>query len=129
MNHDSERAATIQRTDDQPRGVPASGGLVTGRARIIHGRATAAVLQPGDIAVCATATLAWSLFSVAAGIITERGGQLSSLATVAREYGIPTVVALNGATTRIRDGQIISMDGGTGMICLRDEDQHPPGRP
>lgn len=105
------------RADGELRGAPASRGQVTGPARILHSPEEGDLLRPGEILVCAMATPAWSpLFSVAAGIITETGGALSSFAITAREYGIPTVVAVKNATTRIRDGQIVTVDGTLGAV-------------
>jgi pyruvate,water dikinase len=70
--------------------------------------------------VCATATPAWTpLFSIAAGIITETGAALSSSAVVAREFGVPAVVAVKDATSRIRDGQVIWIDGVSGVVSLQ----------
>ena len=65
-------------------------------------------------------TPTWTpLFAIAAGIITETGGALSHPAITAREYGIPAVVAVPGATTRIRDGQVVTIDGGKGIVSLQ----------
>ena len=101
------------------RGMPVSSGRVTGRARILHDPSERVRLHAGDILVCAAATPAWTpLFSIASGIITETGGALSSLATVARERGIPTVVSVHGATARIRDGQIVTVDGDSGVVSI-----------
>jgi pyruvate,water dikinase len=64
-------------------------------------------------------TRAWTpLFSIAAGIVTETGGALSNLAIAAREYAIPAVVAVQDATSRIRDGQIVTIDGASGVVLL-----------
>ena len=66
-------------------------------------------------------TPAWTpLFSIVSGIITETGGPLSHPAITAREYGIPAVVAVKSATTLIRDGQTITIDGAKGIITLED---------
>jgi pyruvate,water dikinase len=105
---------------DELRGSPASRGEVTGPARIIHSPEDGTLLRPGDVLVCVMTTPAWTpLFAVAAGIITETGGALSHPAITAREYGIPAVVAVKDATTLIRDGQIVTIDGGKGIISLR----------
>ena len=110
-------AAEIAR--DELRGAPASRGQVTGPARILRGPEEGALLRPGDILVCVMTTPAWTpLFSIAAGIITETGGALSHPAITAREYGIPAVVAVKDAITRIRDGQIVTIDGGSGVVSL-----------
>lgn len=104
---------------DELRGAPASRGEVTGPARILHDPEEGALLRPGEILVCVMTTPAWTpLFSIAAGIITETGGALSHPAITAREYGIPAVVAVQGATTRIRDGQMVTIDGGKGIVSL-----------
>lgn len=101
------------------RGAPASRGEVTGTARILSGPEDGARLKPGDILVCVMTTPAWTpLFGIAGGIITETGGALSHPAITAREYGIPAVVALQGATTRIREGQTVTLNGGTGVVSL-----------
>jgi pyruvate,water dikinase len=105
--------------DGELRGSAASRGVVTGRARIIHSPEDGVRLQPGDILVCAASTPSWTpLFGVAAAIVSESGGPLSHPAITAREYGIPAVVAVKGATTAIRDGQTITVDGTAGVIRL-----------
>ena len=114
---DRHRVAEV--APDELRGAPASRGQVTGPARILHGPEEGVRLQPGDILVCVMTTPAWTpLFSMASGIVTETGGPLSHPAITAREYGIPAVVAVKDATARIRDGQIITVDGGAGTVSL-----------
>ncbi len=54
----------------------------------------------------------------AKGIIVERGSMLSHTAITGRKLGIPTVVALSNATTRIPDGALIEIDGSTGQVKL-----------
>ena len=56
------------------------------------------------------------LFSIARAVVTEVGGMLSHTAIAAREYGIPAVVALPDATRRIRDGQLVEVDGAAGTV-------------
>lgn len=56
------------------------------------------------------------LFALAGGIVAETGGRLSHAAIVAREYAIPAVLGVAGATTRITDGAQITVDGGTGRV-------------
>ncbi|MEX2247914.1 MAG: PEP-utilizing enzyme [Dehalococcoidia bacterium] len=115
----AEAPAAPEAAPDELRGAPASRGNVTGPARVLHGPEDVARLRPGDVLVCVMTTPAWTpLFSVAAGIITETGGALSHPAITAREYGIPAVVAVPRATTKIRDGQIVTIDGGAGIVSL-----------
>jgi pyruvate,water dikinase len=104
----------------QWQGQAASPGLVRGPARIIHTLADAGRLQPGDVLVTVTTLPPWTpLLGRAAAVITESGGILSHAAIVAREYGIPAVVGLAGATTLIHDGQIIEVNGTAGAIQHR----------
>ena len=107
-------------TPDQLRGAPASRGQVTGPARILRTLEDAASLRAGEIVVCVMTTPAWTpLFAIGGGVITETGGALSHPAITAREYGIPCVVAVKDATTRIRNGQIVTIDGASGLITLQ----------
>lgn len=107
-------------------GVGVSPGVVQGHARIIrdpHG----AQLTPGDILVAPSTDPAWTpLFLTAGGLVMEAGGMLSHGSVVAREYGIPAVVAVTDATTRLRDGQLIRIDGTGGVIELLPEDGVQP---
>jgi pyruvate,water dikinase len=104
--------------DDLLRGTPASPGRATGSARVIldpH----AAPLAHGEILVAPSTDPGWTpLFLTAAGLVTETGGTMSHGAIVAREYGIPAVVGVTGATERIRSGQHITVDGTTGTVML-----------
>ena len=114
-------AAAAATTTGELRGAPASRGQVTGTARILDNPEDGDHLRPGDILVCLMTTPAWTpLFSIVSGIITETGGPLSHPAITAREYGIPAVVAVKSATTLIRDGQTITIDGAKGIITLED---------
>lgn len=96
-------------------GAAASGGRVTGPARILHRLEEGTSLRRGDILVCLIATRAWTpLIAGAAGVVVETGSALSNPASIAREYGVPVVVAVKDAMSRIRDGQIVTIDGAAG---------------
>ncbi|MFD7154377.1 PEP-utilizing enzyme [Kribbella sp. NPDC059898] len=100
-------------------GTPASHGIATGPARVIRGPADFASVRPGDILICPHTDPAWTpLLSIAAGVVTETGGILSHAAIVAREHGIPAVVAVPHATDRIPTGSGISLNGSTGAVHL-----------
>jgi pyruvate,water dikinase len=115
----AQKPADDAPTPDELRGSAASRGVVMGPARIIRNVEEGKRLQRGDILVCVMSTPAWTpLFAIVGGIISETGGPLSHPAITAREYGIPAVVALKGATERIRDGQIVTVDGGAGIVRL-----------
>ena len=55
---------------------------------------------------------------VAGGLVTEVGGLMTHGSVVAREYGIPAVVGVHQATTRLVDGQRVRIDGASGAIKL-----------
>jgi pyruvate,water dikinase len=76
-------------------------------------------MQPGDVIVAVITTPAWTpLFARASAVVTDIGGPLSHSSIVAREYGIPAVLGTGTATRRIRDGQMISVDGNAGTVSL-----------
>lgn len=98
-------------------GQPGSSGKAAGRARVILSLADARRLQAGDILVTATTAPPWTpLFMTAAALVTDAGGMLSHGAVVAREFRIPAVVGAFNATSRIRDGQWIEVDGSHGIV-------------
>ncbi len=97
-------------------GSPVSAGKAEGRARVIL-KLAEAKMEKGDILVAPYTDPAWTpLFPLAAGLVTEVGGLMTHGAVVAREYGIPAVVGLDNATRKIRDGQIIRVDGTRGFV-------------
>lgn len=97
-------------------GSPVSAGVVEGRARVIL-RLEEAIMDKGDILVAPYTDPGWTpLFPLAAGLVTEVGGLMTHGAVVAREYGIPAVVGVDGATKEIRDGQRIRVDGTQGLV-------------
>jgi rifampicin phosphotransferase len=99
------------------KGIGASRGVATGRARVLGDIDEAERLEPGDILVCRMTSPAWSpLFAIAAAVVTDTGGLLSHPAIEAREYGIPCVVATGDATLRIPEGAVISVDGALGTV-------------
>ena len=101
-------------------GMAASAGLVEGRARVLSD-ASAVELEPGDILVTAHTDPSWSpLFVSAAGLVTRVGGLMSHGSVIAREYGLPAVVGVADATTRICDGQRIRLNGTAGYVELLD---------
>jgi pyruvate,water dikinase len=102
---------------DVLRGLPASPGLVEGRARILFREEEMDSLQPGEVLVVHTTDVGWTpLFLVAAGVVTELGGPLSHAAVVAREFGVPTVVNVAGATQVLKTGDVLRVDGDRGTV-------------
>ncbi|GAB2839362.1 PEP/pyruvate-binding domain-containing protein [Lentzea nigeriaca] len=97
-------------------GTPASAGTITGIARVVMDP-VGAHLEPGEILVAPSTDPGWTpLFLTAGGLVMEMGGANSHGAVVAREYGIPAVVGVREAVTRIKTGERITVDGSTGAI-------------
>jgi phosphohistidine swiveling domain-containing protein len=104
---------------DIVRGSAGSAGLARGPARVLESLNDAGRLQQGDILVAPTTSPPWTpLFATAAAVVTDTGGVLSHGAVVAREYGIPAVVGTGSATTLIRDGLLIEVDGSAGIVRI-----------
>ncbi|TDN93244.1 PEP/pyruvate-binding domain-containing protein [Microbacterium sp. BK668] len=98
------------------RGTPASAGVVTARARVILDP-VGARLEPGEILVAPSTDPGWTpLFLTAGGLVMEMGGANSHGAVVAREYGIPAVVGVPGATEAIATGVEVTVDGASGVV-------------
>ncbi len=105
-------------SDSTLTGTPASAGVVTAKARVILDPASAH-LEPGEILVAPSTDPGWTpLFLTASGLVMEMGGPMSHGSVVAREYGIPAVVGVLGATQRITTGQQITVDGSGGTITI-----------
>ncbi len=106
-------------TEGDLQGVAGSPGVVSGPARVIRGPDEFGTLQRGEILVAPLTNPTWTpLFAVASAVITEVGGILSHGAIVAREYGIPAVMSVPGATVSLRDGQMITVDGNRGVVVV-----------
>ena len=97
-------------------GLPVSAGTVEGRARVVRGL-DEADLAAGDILVTAFTDPSWTpAFLAVAGLVTEVGGLMTHGAVIAREYGLPAVVGVVGATELLRNGQKIRVNGTTGYV-------------
>ncbi len=103
-------------------GSPGSAGRVTGIARLIEHPDQGQSLQQGEILVAVQTDVAWTLlFPRAAAVVTDVGAPLSHAAIVARELGIPAVVGCGDATTRLKTGDRVRVDGAQGTVeILRD---------
>ncbi|WP_114783677.1 PEP/pyruvate-binding domain-containing protein [Botryobacter ruber] len=99
------------------KGLSACGGYVRGRARVLESIMELHKIQQGDILVTRQTDPGWaSIFPLISGLVVERGGMLSHGAIVAREFGIPAIVGVPDATTRITDGEEIELDADKGEI-------------
>jgi pyruvate,water dikinase len=87
-------------------------GHVVARAVVITKQSEFSKMKPGLILVAPRTNPNWDiLFGIAAGIVTEYGGPTSHPMLKAAEYGIPAVIGVRGATKRIKDGDLIRLDG------------------
>jgi pyruvate,water dikinase len=106
-------------------GDPASPGRATGPVHIILDPEDFASFQDGEVLVARATAPAWTaLFAKAAAVVTDGGTLAAHASLVAREYGIPAVVATENATSRLRDAQVVTVDGGAGVVEVltsRDE--------
>jgi pyruvate, water dikinase len=106
-------------SSNEIRGFAASSGVVEGPARVVKSVEEIARLQKGDILVCQITNPTWApIFQKIAGAVSDIGGSMSHAAIVAREYSLPAVVGTGTATSRIKDGQRIRVDGGRGVVTI-----------
>ncbi|NOY09074.1 MAG: hypothetical protein GXP33_09550 [Spirochaetes bacterium] len=97
-------------------GDPVSPGAVNGLVRVVL-QPQDAKLKPGEILVCKGTDPAWTpLFLIAGGLVMEIGGIMTHGSIVAREYGIPAVVGVDQATTRLKTGDRVNVNGSTGVV-------------
>jgi rifampicin phosphotransferase len=98
-------------------GTPASPGLASGLVRVIRGPNDFGELQLGEILVAPLTAPAWTpLFTLAAAVVTDVGSAAAHASVIAREYGIPAVVGCGDATSRLRTGMHVTVDGNTGNV-------------
>lgn len=101
------------------RGHPGSAGTVRGPARVVRALAETDKVRAGDVLVAVATMPAWTpLFATVAAVVTDVGGVTSHCAIVAREYGIPAVVGTSTATSVIKDGQLVEVDGHAGTVRI-----------
>lgn len=100
-------------------GIAVHPGVYEGTVRIVSGPADFDRLQQGDVLVARNTGPAFNVVLPLLGaIVTDRGGQLSHAAIVAREYGIPAVVGTRDATTTFPDGARVRVNGDKGLVEL-----------
>ena len=99
------------------RGKPVSRGVVEGPARVVRQLSEALEVQPGEILVAPVTDVGWTpCFGVIAGVVTEVGSAVSHGAVVAREYGLPAVVNVHGATSAFETGDRLVLDANRGLV-------------
>jgi rifampicin phosphotransferase len=105
----------IPASGDTRTGLACCAGIVRGRVRVITD-ARDARIEPGEILVAERTDPGWiMLFPAAAGVLVERGSLLSHAAIVSRELGLPGIVSISGLTAWLQTGDVVEMDGSTGV--------------
>jgi pyruvate, water dikinase len=118
-----EEAADRRTTDGRVLvvGTAAGPGVAAGTVRVVSALDDFGRFGAGDVLVCRTTSPAWTpLLAKAAAVVTETGGMLAHAAIVAREFGIPAVVAAEGATTALADGRPVVVDGTRGTVTAAE---------
>lgn len=113
-------------------GVPASPGTASGPVRLVLDPSAFDTVQRGDVIVAPLTAPAWTpLFERAAALVTDVGSGLAHASIMAREFGIPAVVGCGDATSRLSDGQWVTVDGSTGVVSpgAAERTPRPPDRP
>jgi pyruvate,water dikinase len=100
-------------------GLAVNTGTYEGTARLVHDAADFGRIEQGDVLVTRMTSPYFNVVLPLLGaIVTDRGGQLSHAAIVAREYGIPGIVGTRDATRTIPDGARVLVDGIAGEVRL-----------
>jgi pyruvate,water dikinase len=100
-------------------GQPAGPGVASGRARVVERTEDLRNLEAGEVLVCdAVDPSMTAVVPLASAIVERRGGMLIHGAIIAREYGLPCVTGVPDATTRLRTGDRITVDGFLGIVTV-----------
>lgn len=120
-----EAPGSFLRPGESAQGTGVSPGTARGAVRVLD-VGSLAELEPGEILVAAFTDAGWTpYFGLAGAVVTDSGGPMSHAAVVARECGIPCVVAVADASRRLRTGQLVEVDGSTGRVTVAGEEGEP----
>ncbi|MDP2948019.1 MAG: phosphoenolpyruvate synthase, partial [Chloroflexota bacterium] len=98
-------------------GSPAGPGVEAGPAKVVTSASGIEFVESGDVLVAEMTTPDFvPAMKRAAAIVTDRGGRTCHAAIVSRELGIPCVVGAGDATTVLRNGQLVTVDGSGGKV-------------
>ena len=112
--------ANVNVSDSAIKGFPGAAGKVTGKVRVIESIDRIDEIEPGEILVTGATNIGWTrVFPKVSAIITDIGAPLSHAAIVAREFGIPAVVGCGNATTVLKTGDIVEVDGLNGTVVIK----------
>jgi pyruvate,water dikinase len=113
------RGGDLEVTEGTIAGMPASAGRATGKVRVVRSPEEFDRLRQGEVLVAPTTAPAWTpLLARAVAVVTDGGSLAAHASLVAREYGIPAVVATVDATHRLRDGDLVTVDGTKGTVSV-----------
>lgn len=112
-------AAEVNEEEQSFKGYAASKGTHQGTVKVVRDQSDFSKVHKGDVLVCKTTLPPWTvLFSIAGAVITDAGGILSHAGTVAREYKLPAVLGTKVATQMLKDGDIVTVDGTSGVVYV-----------
>ena len=112
-----EAEASCSAVSSDVKGFPGAAGRITGKVRVVTDIDKIDEIEQGDILVTVSTNIGWTLvFPRVSAIVTDIGAPLSHAAIVAREFGIPAVVGCGNATTVLKTGDIVTVDGAKGMV-------------
>jgi pyruvate,water dikinase len=114
---------TISAARSSLSGMPTSRGYFRGPVRVVLAPSDFDRVEPGAAVAIPYSDVSWTpLIARAGAVISESGGMLSHSAIVAREYGLPAVLSVDGACTILRDGAIVTVDGFRGMVVIHGDE-------
>lgn len=114
---DASKLLIFKTNGDVLKGVSGSVGISVGRVCVINSPKEFYKMKKGDILVCHFTDPEWTpLFKLASAVVADTGSALSHAAIVAREFNIPAVLGVGFATTKLKDGDTIQVDGNTGIV-------------
>ena len=114
---EASKLLVFDSTGDVLKGVSGSPGTAVGTVRIIRTPEEFYKMQKGDVLVCHLTDPEWTpLFKLASAVVADTGSALSHAAIVAREFNIPAVLGVGFATTKFKDGDLITVNGNTGEV-------------
>jgi len=100
-------------------GLGVSRGVATGPVRVIRSADALSAVRPGDVLVCEATSPSWTpVFNLLTACVCDTGGMLTHAAAVSREYGIPCVCDVRTATATLRDGDVVEVNGTTGVVTI-----------
>jgi pyruvate,water dikinase len=109
--------------EDQIAGIAASPGVYQGTAKVVLSVDEFDKVNKGDILVCQMTNPAWvTLFTKISALVTDAGGTVSHPAVLAREFGIPAVIGSSVATQKIKTGDLLRVNGSTGVVEILADD-------